>query len=49
MVENLRIIQTLERTGSRLDTLLAQHKYPETIKLLLGKVFELELFFFINP
>ena len=37
LVENLKIIQTLENTGKRLDSLLAQDKYPETIKLWLGK------------
>ena len=39
LVENLKIIQTLENTGKRLDSLLAQDKYPETIKLWLGKIF----------
>jgi len=35
MVENLKIIQTLQKTENRLDTLLKQDKYPEAIKLLL--------------
>ena len=37
LVQNLKIIQTLQKTGHRLETLLAQDKYSEAIKLLLGR------------
>ena len=36
LLENLQIIQTLQKTGERLDQLLVEDKYAEAIKLLLG-------------
>ena len=36
LLENLKIIQTLQKTGERLDQLLSEDKYAEAIKLLLG-------------
>ena len=37
LLENLTIIDTLQRTGDRLDQLIAENDFSQAIKLLLGK------------
>ena len=37
LLENLTIIDTLQRTGDRLDQLITENDFSQAIKLLLGK------------
>jgi hypothetical protein len=37
LLDNLTIIQTLQKTEEKLQELLLEDKYPEAIRVLLGK------------